>query len=62
MGCVKFVASHVVYYIYEEAMCRNMKYFVDAEERVASGHENYIEFQPPAATEEFWNEASLYML
>ena len=43
-------------------MCRNMKCFVDAEERVASGHENYIQFQPPAATEEFWDEASLYML
>ena len=39
-----------------------MKYFVNAEERVASGHENYIEFQPPSATEEFWDNASLYML
>lgn len=39
-----------------------MKYFVNAEERVASGHENYIEFQPPSATEEFWDKTSLYML
>ena len=39
-----------------------MKHFINAAERVASGHENYIEFQPPAATEEFWDKASLYML
>ena len=38
-----------------------MKYFVDAKERIASGHENYIEFQPPRATKEFWDESSLYM-
>lgn len=39
-----------------------MKYFVDAGKRAASGHENYIEFQTPNATEEFWDETSLYML
>lgn len=39
-----------------------MKYFVNAKERIASGHENYIEFQLPWATEEFWDETSLYML
>lgn len=39
-----------------------MKYFVNAEERITSGHENYIEFQSPAATEEFWDKTSLYML
>ena len=39
-----------------------MKYFVNAEERVASGHENYIEFQLSSATEEFWDNTSLYML
>ena len=39
-----------------------MKYFVDAETREASGHENYIEFQLPDATEEFWDKTSLYML
>lgn len=39
-----------------------MKYFVNAEERLASGHENYIEFQPPTVTEEFWDKASLYTL
>ena len=39
-----------------------MKYFVDAEAREAAGHENYIEFQLPTATDEFWDKASLYML
>lgn len=39
-----------------------MKYFVDAETREASGHEDYIEFQLPTATEEFWDKTSLYML
>ena len=39
-----------------------MKYFVNAEERAASGHENYIEFQLPAATDDFWDNTSLYML
>lgn len=39
-----------------------MKYFVDAETREASGNENYIEFQLPTATDEFWDKASLYML
>lgn len=39
-----------------------MKYFVNSEERVASGHENYIEFQPPEAMEEFWDNTSLYIL
>lgn len=38
-----------------------MKYFINATERVVSGHENYIEFQPPSATEEFWDNTSLYM-
>ena len=38
-----------------------MKYFINANERVASGHENYIEFQPPDATEDFWDKTSLYM-
>ena len=39
-----------------------MKYFVDAETREASGNENYIEFQLPTATDEFWDKTSLYML
>ena len=39
-----------------------MKYFVDAEAREAAGHENYIEFQLPTATDEFWDKTSLYML
>lgn len=39
-----------------------MKYFMNAEQRVASGHENYIDFRLPAATEEFWDKTSLYML
>lgn len=38
-----------------------MKYFVDAKERISSGHENFVEFQPPSATKEFWGESSLYM-
>lgn len=38
-----------------------MKYFVDADGRAASEHEHYIEFQPPAAVEEFWDKTSLYM-
>lgn len=38
-----------------------MKYFIDAKERIASGHENYIEFQVPNHKEEFWDDDSLYM-
>ena len=39
-----------------------MKYFVDAEMREVSGHEDYIEFQLPTATDAFWDKTSLYML
>ena len=38
-----------------------MKYFVNAEERTASVHENYVEFQLPSAAEEFWDRTSLYL-
>lgn len=38
------------------------KYFVDSNERTASGKEDYVEFQSVDAAEEFWDEASLYML
>ena len=38
-----------------------MKYFIDAKTRIASGHENYIEFQIPNHKEEFWDDDSLYM-
>lgn len=38
-----------------------MKYFVDAKERIASGHERFVEFQSPDAAEEFWDKTSLYM-
>lgn len=38
-----------------------MKYFIDAKARIASGHENYIEFQVPNHKEEFWDDDSLYM-
>ena len=39
-----------------------MKYFVNACEREASGHENYIEFMIANSTKKFWDEESLYML
>ncbi len=39
-----------------------MKHFVDLSTRIASGHENYVEFQLPAAAVEFWDPTSLYML
>ena len=38
-----------------------MKYFIDAKARIASGHENSIEFQVPNHKEEFWDDDSLYM-
>ena len=38
-----------------------MKHFIDANERAASGHENYIEFQLPCASKEFWDDTSLYI-
>lgn len=38
-----------------------MKYFVDSKAREASCHENYLEFQLPTATEEFWDKTSLYL-
>lgn len=38
-----------------------MKYFIDSAERKSSGHENHIEIQTSKATEEFWDETSLYM-
>ncbi len=33
-----------------------MKYFVDVNVRIESGHENYIEFKLPNAKEEFWDK------
>jgi len=39
-----------------------MKYFVNAEELIASGYEDYIEFRPSTATEEFWDETSVNVL
>ena len=38
-----------------------MKFFINATQREASGHENYIEFQRTNTTKEFWDENSLYM-
>ena len=38
-----------------------MKHFVNDNERILSGHENYIEFQVPHAEKEHLDEKSLYM-
>lgn len=48
----------MVFYIYEVVV---LKYFIDSAERKSSVHENYIEIQTSKATEEFWDETSLYM-
>lgn len=39
-----------------------MKYFCDANRRIASGNENYVEFMVPDPKKGFWDDESIYML